>query len=142
MIVFEPDNAPGSNGICYSRIGAISHGLTAVLRSRINYAVDRDLELFAFGFLAALELRRGPHFGYYIGSSDQRLFAAAPALRASHCCKDTLTGRQIAPHFDRDPYELDGGDIDVGECTKTTAAPRTPLFHDLRIRHFQYWTRK
>ncbi|KAF9026552.1 hypothetical protein BDZ89DRAFT_1134736 [Hymenopellis radicata] len=53
--------------------------------SRINCAVDGDLDLFAFGFLAAFGTLTGTSFRY-IGSSDQRLFAAAPALRASHCC--------------------------------------------------------
>ncbi|KAF9021803.1 hypothetical protein BDZ89DRAFT_1071105 [Hymenopellis radicata] len=35
--------------------------------------------LAAFGTLSGTSFRN-------IGSSDQRLFAAAPALRASHCC--------------------------------------------------------
>ncbi|KAF9026558.1 hypothetical protein BDZ89DRAFT_1039975 [Hymenopellis radicata] len=53
--------------------------------SRINCAIDGDLNLFAFGFFAAFGTLTGTSFRY-IGSSDQRLIAAAPALRASHCC--------------------------------------------------------
>ncbi|KAF9021799.1 hypothetical protein BDZ89DRAFT_1137735 [Hymenopellis radicata] len=64
----------------------ISHGLTAAPSPRINYAVDGDLDLFTFGILAAFGTLSGTSFRD-IGSSDQRLFAAALALRASHCCR-------------------------------------------------------
>ncbi|KAF9016119.1 hypothetical protein BDZ89DRAFT_1218002 [Hymenopellis radicata] len=73
--------------ICYFRIGWIPRPYYRrhLTHARINYAVDGDLNLFAFGFLAAFGTLTGTSFRY-IGSSDQRLFAAAPALRASHCC--------------------------------------------------------